>query len=57
MTDSQMTTDAMQILMFETGAPIEGSTSRTPCVFFRPRLASDESFFTIRYGIGCNAHV
>lgn len=55
--DRQMITDAMQLIMYDTGSPIEGSQSRNPCVYFRPRVASDESFFTIRYGTGCNAHV
>ena len=52
-----MITDAMDTLMYDTGFPVEGLASRYPCVYFRPREPTDASYFTIRYGTGCNAHV
>ena len=47
----------MNTLMYETGTPVTDSGSRNACIYFRPRHDSDESFFTIQYGTGCNAHV
>ena len=57
MNDRKMITDAMDLIMYDTGSSIEGSTWRNPCVYFRPRTSSDASYFTIQYGTGCNAHV
>lgn len=57
MNDRKMITDAMDLIMYDTGSPIEGSTWRNTCVYFRPSTSNDESHFTIRYGTGCNAHV
>lgn len=47
----------MDVLMYDTGSPIQNSLSRYPCVHFRPRESNDQDYLTIRYGSGCNAHV
>jgi hypothetical protein len=54
--DRQMIETAMQHVMYDTGSPIANSQSRNPCVYFRPKQASDATFVTIVYGQGCNAH-
>ncbi|CAF1122162.1 unnamed protein product [Rotaria sordida] len=55
--DRDMIRNAMDWVVYDTGSPIAGSDSRAPCVYFRPREAGDETFLTIRYGQGCNAHM
>jgi len=55
--DQKTITDAMQTLMFAVGTPIANSQQRTACVFFRPRQATDKTYFKIQYGNGCSAHV
>jgi hypothetical protein len=52
-----MIENAMQHVMYDSGSPIANSASRNPCVYFRPKQASDATFVTIVYGQGCNAHV
>jgi hypothetical protein len=53
MNDREMIINAMATLMFDTGTQIAGSVSRYVCVYFRPRLPTDQIFLTIQYGNGC----
>jgi hypothetical protein len=55
--DRKTITDAMQTLMYAVGTPIANSNQRNACVYFRPREASDTSYFKIQYGNGCSAIV
>lgn len=48
---------AMRSIEAATSTPIQGSTSRKPCVTFRPKLANDRVFVKIQYGTGCSASV
>jgi hypothetical protein len=47
----------MNTLMYATGTPTEGQTSRQACVYFRPRLPTEEDFVRITYGEGCSGTV
>ena len=49
--------NAMRTLENVTSTPIAGSTSRKPCIRFRPGLASDRVIVKIQYGTGCSASV
>jgi hypothetical protein len=55
--DQAIFVDAINTLMYAVGTPIEGETSRQPCVYFRPRLSNDENFVKITYGDGCSGTV
>ena len=48
---------AMRTIEDATSSPIPGSTSRKPCIRFRPGLASDRVVVRIQYGTGCSASV
>jgi hypothetical protein len=47
----------MRTLMYAVGTPIAGSTSRTACVYFRPKTSSDKDYLRIVYGNGCSSTV
>jgi hypothetical protein len=55
--DQKTITDAMQKLMFDVATPVPGANSRKACIYFRPRQATDTTYFKIQYGNGCSAHV
>ncbi|CAF3975001.1 unnamed protein product [Rotaria magnacalcarata] len=48
-------TNAMKTLMYAVGTPNYQSTTRTSCVYFRPKNENDTNFLTIQYGKGCSA--
>ncbi|CAF1529872.1 unnamed protein product [Rotaria magnacalcarata] len=50
-------TNAMKTLMYAVGTPNYQSTTRTSCVYFRPKNENDTNFLTIQYGKGCSATV
>ncbi|CAF0981074.1 unnamed protein product [Rotaria magnacalcarata] len=52
-----MIESAMKILSDAVSTPIAGSTSRKPCVTFRPKISTDQVFVKIQYGTGCSASV
>lgn len=55
--DKKMITDAMHTLMYAVGTPISGQTTRTACVYFRPKTSSDTDYLRFVYGGGCSATV
>jgi hypothetical protein len=57
MKDQKTITDAMHKLMYDVATPKPGTTQRTACVYFRPRVSTDKVFLKIQYGNGCSATV
>jgi len=55
--DQKTITEAMQTLMYGVATPKAGTTERSACVYFRPRVSTDPVYFKIQYGTGCSAHV
>lgn len=48
---------AMNTLVYFTGTPIPGETTRKPCIKFRPKLPNELNFLKIEYGTGCSSTV
>jgi hypothetical protein len=55
--DQQTIVNAMRTLMYAVATPVDGTTTRNACIYFRPREATDKTYFKIQYGNGCSAHV